>query len=441
MYILNKLKRFLPIVFALLSFAVFASPGQITSIRTAHNTTYRIIFDLSNATPYHYFQLKNPARLVIDIKNINKAASVSMKQIKGFPIKDIRKATKSNHTVRYVFELTKLINIKAFTLSPSHGRGHRIVFDLTTKHVQATTQTFVKAQPKKSSAKPMRHIVVVLDPGHGGRDPGATGPAGTHEKNITLAIGLKLRLDLQKVPGIKVYMTRTKDVYPTLGQRLALARRVKADMYISIHADAFRRRSAHGATVFALSRGRATSEAAQWLADRENKSELLGGVDLADKGYTLRSVLVDLSQTATISSSLKFGGYVAHYLSKVTAMHSRRVQQASLYVLTSPDIPAILVETGFISNPKEEKELNNSAHQSKIARAIKQGIVRYLLTNPIQNTIFTARMFGGKYIVKSGDRLSTIAAKFGVSQTKLKQVNALTKSTVFVGQVIRIPSK
>jgi N-acetylmuramoyl-L-alanine amidase len=281
----------------------------------------------------------------------------------------------------------------------------------------------------------------VLDPGHGGRDPGATGPRGTHEKNITLAIGLDVRRDLQKIPGLKIDMTRTRDVYPTLSQRLYLARKVKADVFVSIHADAFRNRAARGATVFALSRGRATSEAARWIAERENKSELLGGVDLADKSYTLRSVLVDLSQTATIGSSLKLGLDVVDNLRQITKMHSSRVEQASLYVLTSPDIPAILVETGFISNPTEERLLNTRSHQEKIAKAIAEGIKRFLIDSPIQDTVFTERMFGGKYIVKTGDTLSEIADKYGVSISQLRQVNAINNNTLFIGQVIRIPAK
>ena len=183
-------------------------------------------------------------------------------------------------------------------------------------------------------------------------------------------------------------MTRDRDVYPSLSQRLALARKVKADIFISVHADAYKNRSARGATVFALSQGRATSEAAHWIAERENKSELLGGVDLADKNAALRSVLVDLSQTATIGLSLKLGDDVLGNIAQFATLHSHRVEQASLYVLTSPDIPAILVETGFISNPTEERLLKTPSYQAKVALAIKNGVITYLNDNPTDNTTF-----------------------------------------------------
>ena len=418
---------------------------HISNIRIYPNKTSRIVFDMSGPTTYKQFSLYNPARIVIDFRNVSHTLKPSHSAFIGTPIKDIRFAKKANHTLRIVIDLKTTVKTHTFQLKPQAKRGYRTVLDLTplnrstnfTKH-RSTTKVKKKTTPP---LKNLRNIIVVLDPGHGGRDPGATGPRGTHEKRITLAIALNLRRDLQKIPGIKVYMTRTRDIYPTLSQRLYLARRVKADLFISIHADAYRNRSAHGATVFALSQGRATSEAARWIAERENKSELLGGINLTDKSHLLRSVLVDLSQTATIGSSLKLGKSVVQQLDQITKMHTRRVEQASLYVLTSPDIPAILVETGFISNPDEERLLNKPAHRKKIASAIEHGVKNYLIANPIQNTIFTAQIFGAKYIVRHGDSISKIATKFKVSTAQLRQINQLKSNTLFTGQVIRIPSK
>ena len=423
----------------LLLVSSIVSANQLTTISHLQVSTkqaFRISFTTSNKPRYKTLSLAK--RYVIDFTNADQAFAFSQSDFTHIPVQNMRIGKKANHILRFVFDLAEPCTIKTTIVKLSKGPQYRLNIEFKPLKTEKTSAPLTKTTPKKN--RKLRNIIIVLDPGHGGRDPGATGPRGTHEKKITLAIGLDVRRDLRKIPGLKIYMTRTKDVYPTLSQRLYLARRVKADVFVSIHADAFKRRSARGATVFALSRGRATSEAARWIAERENKSELLGGVDLADKSYTLRSVLVDLSQTATIDSSLKLGRNVVNNLKKVTTLHSKRVEQASLYVLTSPDIPAILVETGFISNPTEERLLNTRNHQLKIAKTISQGIKKYLIDNPIQHTLFTARTFGGKYIVKKGDSLSTIAKKFNVSTTKLKQLNVINKGILVIGQVIRIPA-
>ena len=422
----------------------FAATTNIINLRIYPNKTTRVVFDMNTLATYQKFSLRHPARIVLDFNNTSKKFALNLKNLNNTPIKNIRFSKRAHHILRIVFDLHNRVKSHIFQLKPSGKHGYRTVLDLTplqhsSNKIKKTLQTIVKSYATHKNK--LRDIIIVLDPGHGGRDPGATGPGGTHEKNITLSIGLYLRRDLQKIHGIKVYMTRTRDVYPTLSQRLFLARRVKADLFVSIHADAYKNRTARGATVFALSQGRATSEAARWLADRENKSELLGGVNLADKSYMLSSVLMDLSQTATIGSSLKLGKDAVQQLHRITRMHSHRVQQASLYVLTSPSIPAILVETGFISNPHEELLLRKASHRRQIAKAIAQGIKNYLLANPIQNTFFTASIFGTKYIVQRGDSISKIAVKFKVGATKLEQINQLKSNKLFIGQVIRIPSK
>jgi N-acetylmuramoyl-L-alanine amidase len=239
-----------------------------------------------------------------------------------------------------------------------------------------TRQSF-NEKSKRFSSK----IIVVIDPGHGGKDPGATGPRGTHEKKVVLAIAKRLQTAINSNRGFKAVLTRGDDRYLTLRYRLALAREYHGDMFVAIHADAFINATAHGASVFALSPRGATSEAARWLAQRENQSELMGGVDLADKDRTLRSVLIDLSQTATISASLKMGSGIITRLRTVVPMHANHVEQAAFVVLKSPDIPSLLIETGFISNPTEEQQLVMRSHQKKLAQAITKGIVHYFKTH------------------------------------------------------------
>jgi len=238
------------------------------------------------------------------------------------------------------------------------------------------------------SSGPKRNAVVIIDPGHGGKDPGATGQRGTHEKNIVLAIGKDLYDDLAAQKGITPVMTRNGDYFVTLRGRLQLARKGKGDLFMAIHADAFSNVDARGATVFALSEHGATSEAARWLAQKENYSEL-GGVSLSDKSYMLRSVLLDLSQTATIQDSLQFGYSELQALKKVSRLHESFVEQAPFMVLKSPDIPSLLIETGFISNRDEEAQLNDPAYQKQLANALTQGIVNYLQQNPSPQTYFS----------------------------------------------------
>ena len=405
-------RKFFLLLFGLLIFSgVQAASTKLTAIRVYPSDTHRMVFDLSQQTSYTITTLHNPERLLIDFKNTQLALKLEKVPLSKTPIQAIRRGKNTGHNLRLILDLKAPVAMEHFALKANKDQPYRIVFDLTspalnqtaTKVPESTKPTAITAKPiilpppltetgkvatKSLSSQKLQDVIVLIDPGHGGQDPGASGQRGTHEKNVTLAIALDVRQNLQKIPGIKVYMTRERDVYPTLGQRLALARKVKADVYISIHADAYHNRAARGATVFALSQGRATSVGARWIAESENRSELLGGVNLTDKSYMLRSVLVDLSQTATISESLKLGSQVKTNLGKIGRLHANRVEQASLYVLTSPDIPSILVETGFISNLQEELLLNSPAYQQKLADAISRGIVNYLVDNPVPNTRF-----------------------------------------------------
>ena len=307
-----------------------------------------------------------------------------------------------------------------------------------------TTASF--AQPIKRTSK---NVIVVIDAGHGGKDPGATGPRGTHEKHVVLQIAHLLQQSIDRYPGFKAVLTRRDDRYLTLRRRLVLARIYHGDMFIAIHADAFINSTAHGASVFALSQRGATSEAARWLAERENQSELMGGVDLADKDRLLRSVLIDLSQTATIGASLKIGSGMIANLRQIVPMHAKHVEQAAFVVLKSPDIPSLLVETGFISNPTEEQQLILRSHQQKLANAMARGIARYFHMHPPRGT-WIARHPNNlqtlsppklvKHVVRSGESLSGIAQQHNTTVQALIRNNHLVSDLIHPYQVLQVPA-
>jgi N-acetylmuramoyl-L-alanine amidase len=283
-----------------------------------------------------------------------------------------------------------------------------------------------------------RDVVVVIDPGHGGKDPGAVGGQHTQEKHVVLQIAKRLKAMVNRQLGMKAYLTRRGDYYVPLRRRLALARKYKADIFISIHADAYLNRRSHGASVFSLSQRGATSEAARWIAAKENYSEL-GGVDLSeldDDNGVLRSVLIDLSQTATIGSSLSLGEKVLGDLDDIAELHHKKVEQARFVVLKSPDIPSILVETGFISNYSEERLLRSKAYQNKLATSILKGIRHYFKERPPRGSLLASH--ATVYKVVRGDTLSGIAHKFKVSMMTLKKVNKLMNTKLSIGQKLKV---
>ncbi len=354
------------------------------------------------------FVLVNPSRLIIDMTQAQLSKSYTHQLFHDTLIKRIRIARMKKGKSRVIFDLYAPVKIQNIGWQKTIRKTtHPFIIQLrATKKVLQKTRSNAHLKhvieqnldrydihknqrlvgtKLNSRSHNQRTIRVVIDPGHGGKDDGATGPQGYHEKNVVLAIGKDLAKLINKQPHFHAYLTRTGDYFVTLRGRLAIARKDKADMFIAIHADAFKERSAHGASVFALSQRGATSEAARWLAKRENESEL-GGVDLNNKSRLLKSVLIDLSQTATIATSLKIGQSIIQQLVKVTHLHNpkHRVEQASFVVLKSPDIPSLLVETGFISNPREEKYLINARYQHKIALALEKGIVSYFKTHPVR---------------------------------------------------------
>lgn len=446
-------KRFCLVVL-LIIFAqqMIAATSTVTDVRVAkHNGETQLILGLTAPFQYKLFTLKYPERIVVDLPNSQLARNFSKTNFSGTPIKTLRTAKKDNRTLRFVFDLRQAVTSRTIKLNKDKNYNYRLVINLKPKAKKAVKVTTNKKTTPVKPRKPLpvvtvrvpkklRNVIVVIDPGHGGKDPGATGLRGTHEKNVVLGISRNLQRLINQQHGMRAVMTRRADYYISLRRRLQIARKDKGDIFIAIHADAFKNRQSHGASVYALSPRGATSEAARWLAERENYSEL-GGVDLSDKSYVLRSVLLDLSQTATIGSSLQLGTAVLGNLGRITRLHNKKVEQARFVVLKSPDIPSILIETGFISNPREELNLRSSRFQRKVAQAILSGVKRYFWMNPPPGTLLAAERRARTYKVVRGDSLSRIANRHHVPLRELKQLNRLSNNNVRIGQVLRIPAK
>jgi N-acetylmuramoyl-L-alanine amidase len=415
------------------------------------NDGTRLVIDLSNEAAYKTFTLDKPNRLVIDLRQTVWSKKITLPEFSGPLIKNIRHAQRDD-TLRLVLDLTKTIKYNTYKLAPNQTHPFRLVIDLhdpnkpkiTPVEKKATTPTpaakvkpeiVIPSTPQRPVViKPKRDIVVAIDAGHGGKDGGATGRNGTKEKDVVLAIAKRLAKLVDEEQGMRAYLVRSNDTFISLRQRINRAHRQKADMFISIHADSFRNSQAKGASVYVLSQRGASSEAAQLLADKENAADLVGGISLEDKDDLLASVLLDLSQTASLEASIEVASTVLAGLKRVGHVHKKQVESASFVVLKSPDIPSVLVETAFISNADEERKLNSASHQNKLARAMMSGIRHYFQRNPLPDTNMPQQ-----HIVSSGDTLSTIALRYQVTLNQLKKKNALTSTTLKIGDVLFIP--
>ncbi|WP_461516729.1 N-acetylmuramoyl-L-alanine amidase [Porticoccus sp.] len=400
----------------------------------------RLVFDLSEPVSHKVFPLDNPPRLVVDIAKSTLNASADNLDLSNSPVAAMRSGVKDKTDLRIVFDLNSMVNPRSFVLAKNQQYGHRLVVDLYDNE-----QKTVKTVEDVAGVTGDRDIIIAIDAGHGGEDPGALGPKGIREKQVVLAISRELKTLLDQTPGFRAKLVRDGDYYISLRGRTHIARQHRADMFISIHADAFTKSSAHGASVFALSRRGATSETARYLASRENQADLIGGagsVSLDDKDHMLASVLLDLSMTATLSSSLDVGAEVLRSIGGIAKLHKKHVEQAGFMVLKSPDIPSILVETGFISNPGEAKLLSNRAYQQKMARAIFNGVSRFYEKAPPAGTKLAARKpgSGGVHVISRGDTLSDIAERYSVSVDDLLRYNGLTSTRIRVGQRLKIPT-
>ena len=400
----------------------------------------RVVFDLSEPVSHSLLELDYPRRLVVDMPDVRLLEALTDLPLDNTPIDRVRSGVREGDDLRIVFDLAAQIRPKSFPLAPNERTGHRLVLDLFDVGSEGENSQDVKSVEQLSDR---RDIVVAIDAGHGGEDPGALGPKKLQEKKVVLAIARKLQAKLRDTPGLKPVMIRDGDYYVSLRGRRDLARKHQADLFVSIHADAFRMASANGASVYALSTKGASSTAAQYLADRENAADLVGGVRLSDKDDVLAGVLADLSMTATLDTSLSLGARVLGEIDDIAKLHKRKVEQAGFAVLKSPDIPSILVETGFISNPGEADRLNTSAYQDKMASAIHDGIVVWFKSHPPAGTLLAwqrAQQGGAQqYVIARGDTLSEIAERYRVSVKSLKETNGISGSTIRIGQVLTIP--
>ncbi len=422
--------------------------------------------------------MSQPTRAVVDFSGTQLAVNLSQPGLTNALIQHVRTGHAVAKNLRLVLDLSQQVQIRSAPWQPPGGVfGVRVDLlysqepvaltpvnpvgkatpvrpvvtsspSLPIKNQPAQKVQLILAQqpPVKVSnnlPKALRNVIVVLDAGHGGKDSGARGPHNSKEKDVVLAITLKLKRLIDQQPGMHAVLTRSGDYYVGLRERMEIARKYNGDVFVAIHADAFHNPHSNGASVFALSQRGATSEAARWLAEKENYSEL-GGVNLGeldDRNGVVRSVLIDLSQTATINSGLQMGGRVLSQLGSFTTLHNARVEQARFMVLKSPDIPSILVETGFISNPREERNLTSPAYQVRLSQAIFQGIKGYFWENPPHGSRIEATVANKFHLVRAGDTLPAIAARYHVSVNALQAANHLRGITrLRPGQKLVIPA-
>lgn len=402
----------------------------------------RLVFDLSAPVDHKIFPLKSPARLVIDIVDSQIKSNADDLDFADTPIEQLRYGKRNNKDLRVVLDLSAEIKPRSFVLA-KHGDKHdRLVIDL----YDAQKETVKTVAQVTDIEKGQRDIVVAIDAGHGGEDPGALGPKKIREKDIVYKISQQLQRMVDAEPGYKAHMVRTGDYYIPLKSRRNKAREVRADIFISIHADAFKNPKAKGASVFALSRRGATSETARFLASKENEADLIGGVggvSLDDVDDMLAGVLVDLSMTASLARSLDVGDRVLGEIGKVTKLHKHQVEQAGFAVLKSPDVPSILVETGFISNPDEANKLDTFGHRKKLATAIFHGVKSYFNDTPPAGTYVAWKKHSTaalSHTIAKGDTLIGIANRYRVSVNDLKALNGLKNADIKIGQILKIPA-
>ncbi len=411
----------------------------------------RLVFDLSAAVQHKLFTLKKPDRIVLDVADATLISDLQAVDLSGSPVSLMRSGSRNGgKDLRIVLDLKEHVKPKSFVLKPNDQYGNRLVVDLYRDVASEEPQKTAVASANDPAT--LRDIVIAIDAGHGGEDPGAIGPGRVKEKTVVLRIAQELNKLLQKEPGFKPKLTRDGDYYISLRSRTERARKMNADMFVSIHADGFKDHRARGASVWVLSPRGATSEMGRWLAQKENSADLIGGVggvSLEDKDDVLAKVLLDMSMTASLSDSRDIARGIHANMSKFAKMHKPRVEQAGFVVLKSPDIPSILVETGFITNHNEAAKLKSKAYQKKMAQAIFAGIKAHFSAKPPALTWLAWQKEGrgavrsgpSSYKVVRGDSLSVIANRNGVSLSALRKANGLGNAdNIMVGQVLKIPA-
>lgn len=446
------------LIFSLLIAPLSAKNSLVEGVRVWSAPDHsRLVFDVDGPIEHKMFTLDKPNRIVIDFKNSKLKGKLIDPSSEDRFISRLRFAKRNANDFRVVLDMKNQAKPNSFVLKPNKQYGYRLVVDLegsaaTTpvaknvaepQEAQVAKKQVTGVKQKKiaksvKDIKQQRDIIIAVDAGHGGDDPGATGPSGTKEKEVVLKIAKQLVKQINREKGFKAILTRQGDYYVGLRNRMKIARKHKADLFISIHADAFHDPRVRGASVYVLSSRGATNEATRWLADRENAADLVGGVKLEDKDDMLASVLLDLSQTATRQASSVVADSVYKQLRQQGKTHGKKVLKAGFVVLKSPDVPSLLVETAFISNPKEEKNLNSPAHREKMARAIMQGVKNYFTQSPPPGTWLASRS-PMRHVIVSGETLSEIAQQYRVSLHTLRKTNRIKDDRLRVGQVLTIP--
>ena len=417
----------------------------------------RVVLDASGAFDYQVFSLQNPDRLVVDISASTLEARLDGLDFVAAPIDGVRSGVRNGDDLRIVFDLPASLRVDDFALQPNSEHGHRLVLDFYARQGVAAGQTGssgvlrsspATGNPADANREEKRDIVVAISAGHGGDDPGSIGFDGRiREKTVTLAISRELERMLESLPGYRPVMIRDGDYYVELKKRPQIARDNRADLFVAIHADWYRSSRANGVTIYALSGDRADRENARRVAEKENSADLLGGVggDLALGGLDddLALTLVDLQMTWSMEQSQIAGTRILESLGGLTRLRKDTVQQASLQVLNSPDIPSILIETGYLSNPDDARRLNSSGFQQQVAAAIARGIMNYFYDVPPQGSLLAWQkengVVPGSYTVRKGDSLSVIAQRFGTSVAAIRQANNLASNTIHIGQQLNLP--
>ena len=440
----------------------------------------RLVFDVSAAVQYSVFRMDSPERLVVDFKGASARRVLNLEPL-PFAITNLRQFIRDDKGLRVIVELRTASRVEAHLLQPSNGAGYRVDVQLTPNAaVMARAAPPASARPPRAavvlpaaSAAPAasmskvspasvpvlasanavtnvpagdapaprsrRELVIAVDAGHGGQDVGAIGPSGVYEKDVVLGVARELARLIGAQPGMRAVLTRDGDYFLPLRVRMERARAMRADLFVSVHADAVYDRRVRGSSVYVLSQRGASSEAAKWLAANENAADLVGGVSLDDKDHMLKSVLLDLSQAASMDASIDLANAVLRALGKVGTIHRNRVQHAGFMVLKSPDVPSILVETAFISNPLEEQRLRSESYRKTLARAIFNGVASYTgsrIPAPLAvESVADAR----RHRVSAGETLSGIADRYAVSINTLKLANSMESETVRTGALLRIP--
>lgn len=436
MHVFIRIRCFLFFIF-LLFCQVSLAQNILKDIRiSSSNDDSRIVIDLHEKSSSNIFSLENPDRLVIDLKNTKLKKGFKLSTYPRESIRNIRFSEGNGSQLRLVIDLSSTFKYSYFNLPKGTLYDHRLVVDLK------SNDSPIKNNSVQHSVAE-RKVVVVIDPGHGGKDPGAIGPSKIYESNVVLAISLRLAEYINRTTDMKAVLTRDDDTFIVLRDRMKMGRESKADLFLSIHADALDNPRVKGASVYTLSLKGASDEAARVFAERENAYSSISEVAISNMDKDAVSLLTDLSQNFSMKASKEAAGIILNELSKVGSIRKKKVQEAGFAVLKSPDVPSVLIETTYISNPNEEARLNSRSYQDKLARAIFEGTRQYFFINPPKNTILANRIKSGSrvisYRVKRGDTLSEIAELYGIRLATLKSFNGISGNMIRINQTLQIP--